>query len=285
MPFVAIVGGGPTGGEIAYKLAMRGRVREIRLIDSEARIVAGKALDILQSSPIEPFSTHISGTGALAAVAGAGAIVLADRAAGDGEHTGEAALALLRQIAAIESTAPIVFAGAAQRGLMAMAVRELSIRSGRLIGSAPLALESALRSLTGLSLDSSGVAIGLTVVGVPPGAAVVAWEEASLSGQPLATHLPPHEIAVLNSRLPGLWPPGPYALASAASRVVEGIVGGSRRRLSCFAADHRGAVSAAPVELCEDGVRRILEPTLTPQERTRLDNALQALEARRAAFP
>jgi malate dehydrogenase len=281
MPFVAVVGGGPIGAEVAHKLAVRGHVHEVRLIDAEERIVAGKALDILQSSPIEPFSTRISGTGALAAAAGALAIVLADRAAGDGEHTGEAGLALLRQIAGIEAAAPLVFAGASQRELMARAVRELSIASGRLIGSAPLALESALRSLAGLSLDTSGVAIGLTVVGVPPRSAVVAWEEASLSGQPLTTHLAAHEIAAMNSRLPGLWPPGPYALASAACRVVEAIANGSRRRLSCFAADPRGIVSAAPVELSEDGVRRVLQPILTPQERTRLENSVEALDVER----
>lgn len=276
MPFVAIVGAGPLGGAVAHKLAARGHVREIRLIDPDERIAAGKALDILQSSPIESFSTRLAGTGALAAAAGAAAIVVADRANGAGEHSGEAGLAVLRQLTAFESTSPVVFAGAAQRELIARGIRELSIGSERLIGSAPLALESALRSLAGLALDASGVDVGLTVVGVPPRSAVVAWEEASLGGQPLTAHLAPHEIAALEARVPGLWPPGPYVLASAASRVVEAIVRGSRRCLSCFAADKRGVVSAVSVELSQDGVRRIAPAVLTRQERTRLENALES---------
>jgi malate/lactate dehydrogenase len=86
---------------------------------------------------------------------------------------------------------------------------------------------------------------------------------------------------MLNSRLPGLWPPGPYALASAASRVVEAIVGGSRQRFSCFVAGQRGIVSTMPVELGPDGVRRVLDPVLTRQERTRLENSLEGREGGR----
>src|SRR5215212_10157758 len=182
MSFVAIIGSGPLGGSAAHKIAARGRVKEVRLIDSEERIAQGKALDILQSAPIESFATRVVGLGSLAAVAGAAAIVIADRAEGDGEHTGEAGLALLRQISAMEPRAPIVFAGASQRELMARAGLELSIAATRLIGSAPFALESALRALAALSLDASGVDVDVTLVGVPPAAAVVAWEEASVGG-------------------------------------------------------------------------------------------------------
>lgn len=275
MSFVAIIGSGPLGGSVAHKLAARGRVREVRLIDLEERVAQGKALDILQSSPIESFGTRVVGLSSLAAAAGASAIVIADQAIGEGEHGGEAGLALLRQIAALEPVSPIVFAGTKQRELMTRAAGELSIARTRLVGSAPLALESALRSLAGLALNVSGVEVGITIVGVPPAAAVVAWEEASVSGQPLTAQLPAHEIAALNSRLPGLWPPGPYTLASAATRVVEAIICDSRRHLSCFVAGAQGIVSAMRVELNEDGIRRVVEPVLTRQERTRLENSLE----------
>lgn len=275
MPFVAILGSGPLGGATAHKLAARDRVREVRLIDADERIAQGKALDILQASPVEGFTTRVAGLSSLAAVAGAAVIVVADAADGGGEHRGEEGLSLLRRVAALEATAPIVFAGAAQRELMARGVRELSLPAARLVGSAPMALESALRSLAGVLMDTSGVEIGLRIVGVPPDAAVVAWEEGSFAGQPLTGYLPAHEIAALNSRLAGLWPPGPYALASAASRVVEAIIEGSRRRFSCFVAGDRDVVSAMPVGLGPDGIRRIDEPVLTRQERTRLDNAVE----------
>jgi malate dehydrogenase len=274
MSFIAIIGAGPIGGAIAHALARRDRAREVRLIDADERIARGKALDITQSGPVEGFSARVTAAGPLAAAAGADAIVVADAANGSGEHGGEAGLALLRQLAAIESTAPIVCAGATQRELIARAGTELHMAPSRVIGSAPLALESALRALTGLALDASGVEVSLRVVGVPPRSAVVAWEEASAFAAPLSSLLPPHEIAALSARIPGLWPPGPYALAAAASRIAEALANGSRRRFSCFVNTGRGTVAAMPVELSPDGIVRILEPSLTRQERTKLDNAI-----------
>lgn len=272
--FIAIIGAGSLGGTLAHRLALCDRVSEIRLIDPEERIAQGKALDIRQSSPIDGFATNVGAAGSIEAAAGAVAVVLADPASGTGEYSGDEGLGLLRRVNAVESSAPIVCAGASQRELIARAFSELHISQTRVVGSAPLALESALRALAGLSFDTSGVPIALSVLGVPPRNAVVAWEEASVSGQPLAAHLPAHVIAALNSRIPGLWPPGVYSLASAATQVVEAIVTGSRRQHSCFVNVGRGSVASMPVELGPDGVRRVIEPVLTRQERTRLENGL-----------
>jgi malate dehydrogenase len=275
MARISIIGAGPIAGALAHKLAARARVREVRLIDSAVSIAQGKALDILQSSPIENFSTRVTAADSIHAAAGADAIVIADPASGQGEHTGEAGLALVKQLASVELTAPIVFAGAAQRELLIRATTELQVAAARAIGSAPFALESALRALAGVMLDGSGVEVGLRIVGVPPKAAVVAWEEATADGQPLSSQLPAHVIASLSGRMAGLWPPGPYVLGSAAARVVEAIVLGGRRRYSCFVSVRRGVVVAMPVELGPAGVKRILEPSLTRQERTLFENAVE----------
>lgn len=274
MSFIAIIGAGAIGGALAHKLAGRDRVREVRLIDAAGSIARGKALDIRQSGPVEGFSTLVTGEEDLAAAAGAEVVVLADAASGNGEHGGEAGLAMLNRMTRMGIAAPVVFAGCEQRGIMRHAVAELRLPDSRVVGSAPLALESALRALVGLAVDGSGLDVSLTVLGVPPKSAVVAWEEATVFGQPLGSVLPAHEIAGLSARIPGLWPPGPYALGAAAARVVEGIALGTRRRYSCFVSLGRGRVAAMPVQLWQDGVRRVVEPALSPQERTALDNAL-----------
>ncbi|MGH2604781.1 MAG: malate dehydrogenase, partial [Dehalococcoidia bacterium] len=71
MSFVAVVGGGALGGAIGHALALRDRVPEVRFVDAEGSIARGKALDILQSSPIDCFSTRVSAADSLGAVAGA----------------------------------------------------------------------------------------------------------------------------------------------------------------------------------------------------------------------
>jgi malate dehydrogenase len=278
MGFNAIVGSGALGGAVAHKLAGRNRVAEVRLIDPAGGIAQGKALDILQSSPIEQFATRVTSADAWAAVAGAEVIVIADDAAGK-EHTGESGLSMLRQLVPFAGTSPMVFAGAAQREMMARASIELKVPRRRMVGSAPLALESALRALAGVLLDISGVDVSLRVVGVPPSAAVVAWEEATASALPLSSQLRAHEIAALNSKIRSLGPPGPYALASAAARVAVALLERSRRRFSCFVALERGAaravIVAMPVELGPEGVRQVVEPSLTRQEQTLLENAVE----------
>jgi malate dehydrogenase len=277
MGFIAIVGGGALGGAIAHTLARRDRLAEVRLIDPYGQVARGKTLDIQQSSPIDSFSTRVTSAESTIAAVGADVIVIADDAANDKEHAGEAGLALARRILHAENAAPIVCAGAMQRDLIDKCVVELHAPRARVLGSAPLALESAVRAMTALMLDASGVDVSLRVVGVPPRAAVIAWEEATASGIPLPALLPPHVIAALTARLPVLWPPGPHALGSAAARVVEALAAGSRRRFSCFVALERGPVAAMPVELGRGGVKRVVEPTLTRHERTLMENAIEEL--------
>ena len=278
MPFIAVVGGGPLGGAIAQKLALRDRVPEIRLIDPHAAVAQGKALDILQSSAVERFSTRVVSAQSLHAAAGAGAIVIADSAEIGRELTADAGIPLIRALAAVDTAAPLVFAGAGQRELIGRAVGELKIGRDRALGTAPGALESALRALAGLAIDRSGTEVQLSVVGSPPERAAVAWEEATAGGMPLRMQLAPHAIASLAARIPTLWPPGPLSLASAAARVVEAIVNGSRRQFSCFvvldAGPIRQAVVAMPVEVGAGGIARILQPALTGLERTQMENAI-----------
>lgn len=279
MSTVAIIGAGPIGGTLAHTLAGRGRVGEVRLIDPEGRIAEGKALDILQSSPIEQFSTRVTAATSYAAAAGADAIVLADLVSG-GEIAGEPGLALLRQLARMEGTSPLLFACGSQRELMARAMSELHLAPGRLLGSAPLALESAVRAVTAALVDVSPIDLSIGVAGVPPRDAVIGWDAATAFNQPIAAVLAPHHLSAISSRLPALWPPSAYTLASAAARVAEALANGSRRRYTCFAAiDVTGAgrdmIAAVPVEIVKGGIGKTLAPALSRHERTSFENGLR----------
>jgi len=274
MSLIAIIGAGAIGGALTHKLAARSRVRRIRLIDTIGPVAAGKALDILQSGPVDGSSTAVSSADSLHAAAGADVVVIADPAVGDAEFGDDAALAIVSKLVAAGVAAPVVFAGAASRRALGLSVHELRLAAARSVGSAPGALESALRALCGVAADSSPVEVSLLIAGVPPKNAVIAWEEATIAGQPVSSVLGAHQIAAISARVSGLWPPGPYALGSAAARVVEGLASGSRRRFSCFVERGRGRVVAMPVELEIGGVKRVLEPALSRLERTQLENAI-----------
>jgi hypothetical protein len=196
-----------------------------------------------------------------------------------GEIAGETGLALLRQIARLDTIAPLLFAGGAQRELMIRGLDELHIPSRRLIGSAPLALESSVRAYTAALLDASPADLSIAIAGVPPRNAVIGWEAATAFGQPIAAALAAHHMAAVSARLAALWPPSPYTLASAAARVAEALAGGSRRRYTGFAAvDVTGAgrnlVAAVPLEIVKGGIGRVIEPALSRHERTAFENGL-----------
>jgi malate dehydrogenase len=280
MATIAVVGAGPLGGAIAHALAGRGRVSDLRLVDPEVRIAEGKALDLLQSSPVDQFSTRISAAGSVHASAGADVIVLADLVAG-GEITGEAGLALLRQIAKVEEKSPFLFAGGSPRELMTRAMTELHVRATRLLGSAPLALESAVRAIAAAFIDGSPADVSLAVAGIPPHDAVIAWDAATAFNQPIARILAPHQLSAISARLPALWPPSTYTLASAAARIAEALALGSRRRWTCFAAVDvigagRNLIAAVPVQIVTGGVGKVLEPALSRHERTAFENGFSA---------
>ena len=279
MPTIAIIGAGPLGGALAHTLAARGRVDEVRLIDPEGRIAEGKALDILQSGPVEQFTTRVTAAPGYAAAAGTDVIVFADLIAG-GEIAGDAGLAVVRQVARLDIDAPLLFAGGLQRELMALALAELHVPAARVVGSAPLALESAVRALTAALVDVSPADLSIGIAGVPPRDAVIGWDAATAFHQPIATILAPHHMSALSSRLPALWPPAPYTLASAAARVGEALAEGSRRRYTCFAAVDaigvgRNVVAAVPVEIRKGGIARTLAPALSRHELTGFQNGLR----------
>jgi malate dehydrogenase len=279
MSIVAIIGAGALGGTLAHTLARRSRVDEIRLIDPEGRVAEGKALDIQQSAPVEQWNTRLTSATDVAAAAGADAIVFADLVK-SGEIAGDPGLAIVRQIVRLDTKAPLLFAGGGARGLMALAVGELHVAPRRIVGSAPLALESAVRAVTAALLDASPADLSIGIAGVPPRDAVIGWEAATAFNQPIAAVLSPHHLSSISSRVAALWPPAPYTLGSAAARAAEAFVHGSRRRYTCFAAidvtgTGRSLIAAVPVEIVNGGVGKTLAPALSRHERTAFENGLR----------
>ena len=161
-----------------------------------------------------------------------------------------------------------------------MAAGELHVRPPRLLGSAPLALESAVRALAAALIDASPADLSIGIAGVPPRDAVIGWDAATAFNQPIASALAAHHLAAISARLPALWPPGPYTLGSAGARVAEALALGSRRRYTCFAAiDAAGAgrslIAAVPVEIEKGGIKQTLDPALSRHERTAFENGLR----------
>ena len=276
---VGIIGAGELGGAVAHLLARRDIVRRVTLVDEAGRVAEGKALDIAQAAPVEGFATQVAGTTDPAAAAGAHVIVIAE-AMGAGEWQGDAALQLMRRVAASAPAAVIVGAGAQARELVERGVVELKIRRERLIGTAPEALASAVRALVALATNGSPRDVALSVLGAPPRQSVIAWDEATIAGFALTRRLDEPARRRIAARAAVLWPPGPHALAAAAVKAVASIAGRGREVVSCFvgpdtSAGTRTRATALPVRLGRSGIEDVWMPELSVAERVALDNAMQ----------
>ena len=96
MGFIAIVGAARSAARRA-RAGLRDRVAEVRLIDPEGRIAQGKALDILQSAPVDSSARGSPPPRRSKPPSAPTSIVIADSARGDEEHAGEAGPGTLRQ--------------------------------------------------------------------------------------------------------------------------------------------------------------------------------------------
>ena len=265
---IAVLGAGPIGAAIAHRLAERGRVPAVRLIDGNAGVAQGKALDIRQSGPIDGSDVRLSGGSDPLDAVSAAAIVLADDTV-SGTWDGDRGLALIEKFVRAGVIAPLVFAAPTQLPLMESAARELHVGADRMVGTAASAMVSIVRSLVNIELGQTGASVAVT--GRPP-SFVVAWSAATIGGALVTDRVPPHRLLAISQAMPRLWPPGPQAIAAPTALAIEALVSGSRRFMSAVTIldgelGARGRAGLLTVSLGNGRVLARAVPTMSPQER------------------
>lgn len=281
MSTIVILGAGEIGGALARQLAATDLVSRIVLVDDLGTVAAGKALDVAQSSPVDRYHTAMAGTSDVSAVVGATVVVLADRAGqSSGEWQDEAGLALLKRVAGLNQVAPLLCAGASQSGLIERGVNEAGIPRTRLFGTGAEALRSAVTAITALEANASPSDISLSVLGRPPHQVIVPWDEAAISGRSIPKVLSAAQLARLDARAARLWPPGPYALASAATRIIRTALSRTMRVHAAIVAVTReegtpGGSAIMSVTLQPSGIASIIEPALSTRDRVRYETSLR----------
>ena len=278
MTSVAIFGAGEIGGAAAYALAINECTRRVVLIDSADVVARGKALDIQQSGAVSAFHTTLEGTSDLTRVVGCDLCIVADRH-GSSDRPPDEAFLSIKQIAGYLGDGPVVFAGASDARLLSITADEGGVAPRRLIGSAPHALASAVRAIVAMEADCSPADVMLTVLGTPPAGLIVPWSEASIGGYALQQVLPQVTLSRVEARVKALWPPGSYALGTAAAQVAAAALSASRRLFSVltqlqgeFGVKRRPGI--VPARLHSRGIDEIRVPELTSRERVLVQTAL-----------
>lgn len=279
MATIAIIGAGEIGGAVASALASRDCVGRILIVDPNAKAAAGKALDIQQAGAIQQFHTRLDSTDDETRIVTSSVCVVADRFGQPPvEWNGEAGLSLVMRIAPYLDDVPIVFAGPSQSELLIAAAKEAGISRRRLIGSSSEALAAAARAIVAVEAHCSPEDVLLSVLGIPP-RFVIPWSDATIAGYALERVLTQVALARVAARVDRLWPPGPFALGTAAARIAGAIVETSRRSFNVLTVlsgefGVRGRVGALSAMFAAHGIAHTREPSLNTRERVQLETAL-----------
>jgi malate dehydrogenase len=273
---IAVIGAGELGATLARRLAAGETFRRVLLLDPDVGRAKGKALDILQSGPVEGFDTLVEG-GPLDALGEVDAVALADPPSLDPGRLPSEAAELIDRLRASAGRAPLVVAGGHP------AVVEMAVERGyprdRVLGSAPVAIAAALRRHLALAADGRPRDVAAIVLGRPPGRLVMPRGTATLGGLAIDRLAPAAARAAL-ARVEGRWP-GPVALAAAAARVLRALFSADASLLPVLAVlageyGHRGRALAVPARLGHGRLLGIVEIELDPVDRVALDNAAGA---------
>jgi malate dehydrogenase len=284
METVAIFGAGELGATLARRLAEADRFRKIVLIDPDEGKARGKALDILQSAPVEGHDTSVVGAAGLEAASEADALVVAEPpglpAAPPGTPPPES---FVRRVVQATGARILLIADARAAPLVEAAVRG-GLPRHLVLGSAPLATAAALRRCLGEELDAGASEITLSVLGLPPDQLILPRGSATLGGLPIERLSPVAErraAEAVRRRVPG-----PLALAAAAERVLLALRSARPAVLPVFAAlegeyGHRRMSLAVPARLGHGRLLGVVEISLEPVDRTAFDT----IAARPLALP
>jgi malate dehydrogenase len=270
---IAVIGSGELGATLARRLAAGELFRRVLLLDPDVGKARGKALDILQSGPVEGFDTVVEG-GPLDRLGEVDAVVLADPPALEPGRLPSEAGEILDLLRGSLGPAPLVIAGGHP------AVVELAALKGfardRVIGSAPVAIAAALRRHLALAVDGRPRDVAAIVIGRPPGRLVLPRGTALIGGLPI-DRLAPAAARTALARVEGRWP-GPVALAAAAVRVLRALASADPSILPVTVSlsgeyGYRGMALAVPARLGHGRLLGVIELDLDPVDRVAFDNA------------
>lgn len=304
---ISIIGAGNVGATTAHWCAAA-ELGDIVLLDipQTEGMPAGKALDLMQASPIMGFDARITGTTSYADTAGSDVVVITAGIARKPGMSRDDLLGTNAKIvgsvaAEIKQSSPEAVVIVVSNPLDAMVQRAWQVTgfpASRVVGQAGVLDTARYRTFLALELNVSVEDVSALLLGGHGDTMVPMPSCTTVGGIPVTRLIPEKRLAEIVDRtrkggaeIVGLLKTGSayYAPAAATAQMVEAVVRDKKRLIPCAAyCQHEYGVGGyyvgVPVVLGAGGVERVIELELSPQEKADFQKSVDAVKELVAAM-
>jgi malate dehydrogenase len=292
---IALIGAGNIGGTMAHLCALKG-LGDVVLYDVIDGLPQGKALDLLQSAPIENFDAQITGTTKYEDIAGADVcIVTAGIVRKPGmsrdDLLGTNSKIMSQVCAGIKTHAPNALVIVITNPLDAMVTltkRLTGFPKNRVVGQSGILDSSRYRTFIAQELKVSVASVSAVVLGGHGDDMVPVRSSCLVSGVPIEKFIPSQRLDEIEARvrnaggeIVALLKTGSafYSPASAAVRMAQAYLMDKKEILPCASYLEgeygvNGFYFGVPVMIGAGGVEKVIEMELNPRERKLFDESL-----------
>lgn len=304
---ISIIGAGNVGATTAHWCAAA-ELGDIVLLDipQTEGMPAGKALDLMQSSPIMGFDSNVRGTTNYDDTTGSDVVVITAGMARKPGMSRDDLLSINAKIVGdvagnIARTSPDAVIIVVSNPLDAMVQRALKVTkfpSKRVIGQAGVLDTARYRTFLAMELGVSVEDVAALLLGGHGDTMVPLPSYTSVGGIPITKLIKPERLNEIVQRtrsggaeIVSLLKTGSayYAPAAATAQMVEAVVRDKKRLIPCAAYCDKeygvgGYYVGVPIVLGSGGVERIIELELSSQERVDFEKSVTAVKELVAAM-
>ena len=294
---VTVVGAGNVGATVAQRLVEK-QIADVAIVDILEGVPQGKALDIMESAPVERFDARLSGSNGYEGTAGSDVVVITagiPRKPGmsrdDLVATNEKIVAdVVNKVLPGSPNAILIVVSNPLDAMCEVARRVSKLPRERVFGMAGI-LDSArmrwfLAEALGVSVESTHAFVlgghGDTMVPLP--------RYSTVGGVPVTELLPKEKLdaivrrtrdggaEIVNLLKTSAW----YAPASSVVEMVDAVLRDKKKILPCAAYlqgeyGMKDVYLGVPVKVGAKGVEQIVEITLMPEEKAALEKSANAV--------
>lgn len=302
---VTVVGAGNVGATCAHWIASK-ELADVVLVDIVEGMPQGKALDLMQSSPVEDFDLRIVGTNGYEETKGSDVVVITSGIARKPGMSRDDLLATNKKIVGDVSTqiaksspdAIVIVVSNPLDAMCHVAAHVTKFPRERVIGMAGILDTARYKTFLAMELGVSVEDIHGMVLGGHGDTMVPLPRHTSVGGIPLAELLPKEKIDAIVKRtasggaeIVSLLKTGSayYAPASSVVAMTESILKDKKRVLPCAALlkgeyGYKDLFIGVPCVLGAGGVEKVIEMKLDEGEKKLLDNSANAVRELVAAL-